>query len=68
MYAQLTRLTTGKQLPMVATSTITNENVVIERGNDGAQNFFKLTTTQRNGWHRINTYYADGSTEETYEK
>lgn len=68
MYQQLTRLTAGKDLPMVATSSITNENVVIERGNDGEQDFFKLTTTQRNGWHRVNTYYADGSADETYEK
>ena len=68
MYQQLTRLTSGKQLPMVATSSITGENVLIECGNDGQQNFYKLTTTQSNGWHRINTYYADGSTDETYEK
>ena len=68
MYQQLTRLTAGKTLPMVATSSITNENCVIERGNDGQQDFFKLTTTQHNGWHRINIYYADGSTDETYEK
>ena len=68
MYQQLKRLTSGKQLPMVATSSITNENVVIEQGGNGADHFYKLTTTQRNGWHRINTYYANGTAEETYEK
>ena len=68
MFQQLTRLTNGKVLPMVATSSTTGENVLVERGNDGAQSFYKLTTTQHNGWHRINTYYADGSTDETYER
>ena len=67
MYQHLAKLTKGKELPMVASSA-TNENVVIERGNDGEQNFFKVTTTQSNGWHRINTYYADGSSDETYER
>lgn len=68
MYQQITRLTKGKQLPMVATSTVTNEKVLIEQGKDGVGHFYRLTTTQSNRWHRINTYYADGTTEETYEK
>lgn len=67
MYQHLTKLTEGKALPMVASSA-TNENVVIERGNDGEQNLFKVTTTQSNGWHRINTYYEDGSSDEAYER
>lgn len=68
MFAQLTRLTNGKQLPMVANSSATGENVLIERGKDGCGEFYKLTTTQSNGWHRVNTYYANGTCEETYEK
>lgn len=68
MFQQLKRLTSGKQLPMVATSSITNEKVVIECGSDGTQDFFRTITAQTNGWNRINTYYADGSTDETYEK
>lgn len=67
MYSYLTSLTKGKQLPMVSKSDA-NENVVIEEGGKGAEHFFKLTTTQNNGWHRINYYHADGTTEELYEK
>ena len=68
MYQQLKRLTAGKQLPYLATSSTTGENVVIEEGGKGAEHFFKLTTTQSNGWHRVNTYYVDGSADETYER
>lgn len=68
MYNQLKKLTSGKQLPMVAKSTVTGEAVIIERGNDGEQDFFKTTTSQSNGWNRVNIYYADGSADETYER
>ncbi len=27
-----------------------------------------VVTAQSNGWNRINTYYSDGTIEETYEK
>jgi hypothetical protein len=67
MYKQISRLTNGKNLPMVAKSA-DNENVIIERGNDGFQDFFKVTTAQHNGWNRINTYYSDGSADETYSR
>ena len=66
MFNQLKKLTNGKQLPMVATSKATGENATIECGNDGEQDFFKVTTSQDNGWNRINIYYADGSADETY--
>ena len=68
MYSQLKRLTAGKQLPYAAKSNATGENAVIEEGGKGAEHFYRVTTTQHNGWHRINTYYADGSADETYEK
>lgn len=67
MYNYLAKLTNGKQLPLVAHSS-TGELVVIERGKDEAGEFFKTVTSQENGWLRINTYYADGSAEETYRK
>lgn len=68
MFNQLKRLTSGKQLPFVARSTVTGEAVIIECGHDGEQDFFKTTTSQSNGWNRINIYYADGSVDETYER
>lgn len=68
MYQYFKKLTSGKQLPMVATSKETGENVIIECGDDGEQGFFKVTTSQGNGWSRINTYYADGSADETYKR
>lgn len=68
MFQYYKKLTSGKQLPLVGTSKETGENAVIERGNDGEQDFYKVTTTQNNGWHRVNTYYADGSADETYER
>lgn len=41
-----------------------NENVIILVGND----YVKVTTLQKNGWARINTYCSDNTTTETYEK
>ena len=68
MYQYFKKLTSGKTLPMAATSKETGENVIIECGNDGEQNFYKVTTSQENGWLRINTYYADGSIDETFKR
>ena len=43
---------------------IDDEDVVIQRYPDCIQ----LMTFQNNGWIRINEYYPDGTTTETYEK
>lgn len=44
------------------------ENEVVVEGADEVGRFFKITTTQTNGWLRIDTYYEDGTIEETYRK
>ncbi len=37
-------------------------NIIIEKGED----FFTVSTLQKNGWTRINTYWKDGTVEEEY--
>ena len=43
------------------------ENVVVEYGvTEDGEAFFQTLTCQSNGWARVNTYYEDGSVDETY--
>ena len=60
-YKELRRLCFGKRLPIVATNA-DGENIIIEAG----KGFYRLTTAQHNGWCRIDTVYADGTSEEIY--
>lgn len=53
----------GKELPLSGENE-NGETVIIE-GNDSC---YILTTIQKNDWCRINEYYSDGTTTETYEK
>lgn len=41
-----------------------NEDIIIEITND----YLKTSTSQSNGWLRINIYYKDRTTEEYYDK
>ena len=66
-YSEIEKLVQGKHLP-VAGHNEDEENMIVERGADSAGKFFRLTTCQHNGWLRINTYYENGSSEETYKK
>lgn len=50
--------------PPLAAINEDGEDVIIERGVD----FYRLTTMQKNNWLRINTYYADGTADETYSR
>jgi hypothetical protein len=66
-FGELKQLTNGKILPL----TGKNENgeiVIIEYGISGEERFFRVTTCQHNNWCRINTYWEDGTIEETYRK
>ena len=44
------------------------ENVVVEEGRDDEGHFYKLTTTQDNGWCGVTHYYETGIITETYER
>lgn len=52
--------------------TATNENgesIIIDRIFDIDNGYYyRVTTAQKNGWCRINEYYADGTISETYDK
>lgn len=66
-YQELLELSEGLTFPL-CTKNGAGENVIIERGNDGQQGFFKQITAQHNGWTRTNCIYEDGSTDELYSK
>ena len=45
------------------------EDIIIERGYNGnCVPFYRVTTSQDNGWLRINFYYPDGTVTEEYER
>lgn len=66
-YQELKRLTAGHSLPLAAKNG-TGENVIVERGHDGQQGFFKQITAQDNGWIQTYFFYEDGSIEEHYSR
>lgn len=66
-FKDIERLIHGESLPLAGKNE-NGETVIIESGADEAGRFFRLTTSQQNGWLRINDYYADGSTYETYKR
>jgi hypothetical protein len=65
-YTELHTLCQGRQLP-IAGKNEDGDPVIIEQGKD-SQPFYIVTTSQPNGWCRVRTYYADGSTEESYRR
>ena len=67
MYEYLESLAEMADLPIVGTN-VEGEHVVIEDGASGDRHFYRVTTAQHNGWLRINTYWDDGDTEETYKR
>jgi hypothetical protein len=66
-YEELQELTEGRSLPLCGKNP-DGENVIIEQGNAAGVGFYKLTTSQRNNWNRINIIYADSTSEEYYER
>lgn len=74
-YAELKKQTEGQSLPLAATNEH-GENVIIDHRTDkwmyGPENwerpYFHVTTAQHNGWARINLIYADGATDELYQR
>ncbi len=74
-YADLKKLTEGKELPLAATNEHV-ENVIIQHFVDKwsyedlkwERPYFHVTAAQHNGWARINLIYEDGSFEEMYQR
>ena len=66
-YKYLRELTAGRTLPLSATNA-DGENVIIEEGREEGVHYYRLETIQKNNWSRINHYYEDGTSTETYEK
>lgn len=44
------------------------EDVIITYGTDEAGPYYRVSTSQSNGWLKVNTYYESGDQTETYEK
>ncbi len=63
MFERLNTITADKQFPINGRNS-RHENIIIERGD----RCFKITTSQTNGWCRVNYYYEDGTCEELYER
>lgn len=58
-------LATGHTLPCTAQNS-DGENIIVSKGE--TSDSYRTDTFQSNGWIRINEYYSDGTTTETYER
>lgn len=66
-YKDIEKLVDGKEFPLMGKNEY-GECVLLERGEDENGRFYRTTVAQHNDWCRINTYYENGSIDETYEK
>ncbi len=66
-YKKIAGIVAGKSLP-VAGRNEHGEAVTIEGGRSCSGRFFRVTTAQSNNWCRINTYYENGDSDETYRR
>ena len=71
-YAKLKKLVDaekrrGKTLPCTATNE-NQDDVIISEGEVEGNHYFETQTLQKNGWIRINCYYADGTIDETFSR
>jgi len=66
-FGELERLINGRTLPIGAENE-DGEPVIIEGGRTDGERWFKLTTSQNNGWLRINYIWENGLSEELFEK
>ena len=67
MYERIRNLVCDRNLP-VGGVTASGEYIIIEQGQDEAGAFYRVTTLQDNDWLRLNIFYANGDTSETYRK
>lgn len=66
-YKKIAGMVAGKCLP-VAGRNEHGETVVVESGQSNGGRFFRVTTAQSNNWCRINTYYENGNSDETFRR
>ena len=66
-YKKIARMITGKSLPVAGRNEY-GEAVTVEGGQSSSGRFFRVTTAQSNNWCRINTYYENGDSYETYRR
>lgn len=64
-YAHIDYMTREKEFPVFGKNEH-NENIIIDKGIRSGKRLYMITTSQNNGWIRLNTFFEDGSTEETY--
>ena len=57
----------GGTFPVVGENAYGEHTVLYEGRDSSGQPFYTVKTLQHNGFIRVNTYYADESTEETFE-
>ena len=55
-------------LPALSENASGEKTILTEGRTEDGQHFFRLKTLQHNGWIAVNTYYENGSTEETFER
>lgn len=67
-YKELHTMIKGETLPMASENSRGNAIIVTAGRTEDDMKFITLKTCQDNGWIRVNTYYEDGTFEETYEK
>ena len=58
----------GGELPISAKNENGELVIIEERTTTDGIPYYRLTTVQDNDWCRINSYYADGTIDETYER
>lgn len=69
MYEKIKGIISSKGLnPPLSAENEDGEYTIIEEGKDGCGHFYQITTAQNNDWCRVNRYYEDGTTTETFEK
>ena len=66
-YKRIAGLVAGKSLPLAGRNEH-GEAVTIEGGSSNGRRFFRVTTAQSNNWCRVNTYYENGDSDETYRR
>lgn len=67
VYSDIKLLIGSRKLPISATNE-KGENVIVSEGEAGGVHYYETQTFQSNDWVRTNTYYADGTIDESYDK
>lgn len=66
-YKKLSEYYRNFNFPVFATNE-DGEFIIIKRGEVDNLEFYQTETHQNNNWIRVNTYWEDGTVEETYKR